>query len=107
MEDPAGKERMAKDWSAEERFYNRSKRIRKRVRDWLFLKIGEHFDTSSVMSDQAANFAGCSSITAYRWIHQFSVDGDPKKAPFRITEDENGLYLSLREDQIGPDNAKK
>lgn len=85
-------EKLMKDWSAEERFVNRSKKIRKKIQEWMFVHTEEKFETSGVLCDECANFAKCSSITAYRWIHQFSAPS----AKFRIVEDDNGLMITLR-----------
>lgn len=91
-----GPEKLGKDWSAEERFVNRSKKIRKRIREFMFLHTGERFETSGLLCDQCANFSKCSSITAYRWIHQYSAPN----AEFRILEDENGLSIEIRNGEI-------
>lgn len=85
----AGKVR---DWSAEERYVNRSIRIRKHVLRWLGQHVGFHYTDMMKMAEECANefkptpFA---SITAYRWLQQFSR----VNAPFRIRTDENDWYV--------------
>ena len=70
------------DISADERFYNRSVRIRRKVMEWMAEKVGERFDTLGEMEAQAANFAKCSMPCSRRWIFQFSQP----KMPFHIQE---------------------
>jgi len=66
-------DKLVKDWSAEERFFNRSRLIRRRVDAWMLDSLGMIFESVSTMCDECANYARCSSITSYRWIHQYSA----------------------------------
>lgn len=70
------------DISAEERFYNRSVRIRRKVMQWLMENLDESFDSYGDMEARCANFAGCSMPTARRWIYQWTRPGKP----FQIQE---------------------
>lgn len=76
------------DISADERFYNRSVRIRKRVMMWMVEHIDEKFDSMGEMEAQAANYARCSMPCSRRWIFQFT---QPDK-PFWI-EEETDFYI--------------
>ena len=84
-----------KDWSAEERYVNRSIRIRKHVLKWLGDHIGFSYPDMMHMAEMCANdfkpmpFA---SITAYRWIQQFSR----VNAPYHIGSTENDWYMIER-----------
>ena len=93
--DKAWMEGKVKDWSAEERYVNRSIRIRKHVLKWL----GEHTDFAYPdmmnMAEMCANDfkpMPCASITCYRWIQQFTRIN----APYRIRSDENDWYAIRR-----------
>lgn len=66
-------DKLVKDWSAEERFYNRSRLIRRRIDSWMLENLGTVFETVSAICDECGNYSRCSSITAYRWVHQFSA----------------------------------
>jgi hypothetical protein len=63
------------DWSTEERYYNRSRKIRRKIRRWLEEHVGYSWSTEESMAAQAANYADCSSVTARRWIHQLTQPG--------------------------------
>ena len=81
-----------RDWSAEERYVNRSIRIRKHVLKWLGEHIGFSYPEMMQMAEQCANEfkpMPCASITAYRWLQQFTRIN----APFRIATDENDWYV--------------
>ncbi len=84
--------KIQRDWSAEERFVNRSFKIRKLVRAWLKANTGQIFETSSLMSEICANYSKCSSVTAYRWLHQYTAPGQL----WIISEQEAGLVIQER-----------
>lgn len=97
--EPSREERapkLEKDWSAEERFVNRSLKIRKRIYSWLLQNRGRLFETSSVMSDMCANDCKCSSITAYRWLHQYTAPN----TTLQIAEQEAGLVIQDRKENL-------
>ena len=92
-------EKLARDWSAEERFVNRSMRIRRDVKKWLRKqeREGREFETSGMMSDMCGNDCRCSSTAAYRWLHQWSAPN----GKFRIEERENGyLHVVKRTEKV-------
>jgi len=70
------------DISADERFYNRSVKIRRKIMEWMMKHVNENFDSLGEMEAQAANFARCSMPCSRRWIFQFV---QPDK-PFYIEE---------------------
>jgi hypothetical protein len=65
------------DISADERFYNRSVKIRRLVMEWMAAHVDERFDSLGEMEAQAANHAKASMPTARRWIFQFIQPGKP------------------------------
>lgn len=81
------------DISAEERFYNRSVRIRASIMRWMIEHVNERFDSMGEMEAKAANYAKCAMPTSRRWIFQFVQDDKP----FYI-EEKNNMYI-LRERQ--------
>jgi hypothetical protein len=86
------------DISAEERYYSRSLKIRRSVLTWLDSNIGRGWVDLMTMAGECGNSGKpmpFSSITAYRWIAQFTAPGfafgiDSKKL------DEEGLYRLVR-----------
>ena len=84
--------KLPRDWSAEERFVNRSFRIRKDIKKWIGEHLGQIYSTSSELSDECAYECKCSPITAYRWLHFWSSRG----APYLIEEQAAGLVLKER-----------
>lgn len=76
------------DISAEERFYNRSVRIRRGIMAWLVENEDKSFDSLGDMEAQAANYANCSMVTARRWLYQFSRENKP----FEIV-DKGAFYI--------------
>ena len=89
-----------KDWSAEERFVNRSIRIRKHVLKWMESNKGGHWVEMMQMAQECANEFKpfpCASITCYRWIQQFSA----KNAPYQIRGDDSGYRLLKRDEVLG------
>jgi hypothetical protein len=80
------------DITAEERFYNRSVRIRRKILEWMALHVNERFDSLGEMEADAANHAKCSMPCARRWLFQFSR---PDK-PFWIEETSDFYVLRER-----------
>lgn len=76
------------DISADERFYNRSVRIRRKVMAWLMENVNQPFDTLGDMEAQCGNYAGCSMPTARRWIFQWTRPGKPF-----LIEERTDLYI--------------
>jgi len=90
--DRAWRDGKVRDWSAEERYVNRSIRIRKHVLKWLGEHVGFSYTEMMRMAEECANEfrpMPCSSITCYRWIQQFTR----VNAPYRIRTDENDWYV--------------
>ena len=79
------------DISADERFYARSVRIRRKIMEWMLANLDQRFDSMGEMEAQAGNYAKASMVTARRWIFQFSQPG----RPFRI--EESADFYILRE----------
>lgn len=50
------------DISADERFYNRSVRIRRKIMEWMAAHVNEPFDSLGEMEAQAANHANRKGI---------------------------------------------
>lgn len=84
--------KLPRDWSAEERFVNRSFRIRKDIKKWIGDNLNKVYPTSSELCDECAYDCRCSPVTAYRWLHFWS---NPK-APYLIEEQPAGLVLKER-----------
>ena len=89
-----------KDETSEERFLNRSRKIRKATREFLSINLGVLFDDTEDIASQAANYAEkylrgspCSSITTRRWILQFCN----KNGPFKAVTSPAGVVIWERE----------
>jgi len=80
------------DISSEERFYNRSRRIRRKIRAWMEEQAERTFPTFESMADEAANFADCATPTARRWLRQFSA----RNGDFLISDKEGSFVISHR-----------
>jgi hypothetical protein len=86
------------DTSAEERYYSRSLRIRRAVLEFLDDNVGRGWADLMTMAGECGNTGKpmpFSSITAYRWIAQFTAPGfafgiDSRKF------DQDGLYRLRR-----------
>ena len=65
------------DISAEERFYNRSIKIRRGIMAWLVENEDKSFESLGDLEAQAANMANCSMVTARRWLYQFTRENKP------------------------------
>lgn len=83
-----------KDWSAEERFVNRSLKIRRKIFRWLNDHRGAFYYTREDMAADAANFARCAIATAHRWITQYSRPDQP----FHIQDTDTGYVIWARAD---------
>lgn len=81
------------DQSAEERFYNRSVRIRRKIMKWLMEHVGDSWQTYAEMDAEAGNYAGCHMTTAHRWIFQYTR----KDKPFEIQETTDAVILRERQ----------
>jgi hypothetical protein len=60
------------DTSSEERNRRYSLKIRRKIKRWLIEHTGDVWDTLEDMHADAGNYAGCSQVTAGRWIHQLT-----------------------------------
>jgi hypothetical protein len=80
------------DISADERFYNRSVKIRRKVMEWMIENVNGRWESLGEMEARAANFAGCSMPCSRRWLFQFSQPGKP----FRIVETTDWYILRER-----------
>ena len=80
------------DMTATERHISRSLRIRRKIMKYLATNVGQAFEDLSDLGNQAANYAGCSSETATRWIKQFTSPG----TPFILTEQPAGYVVWRR-----------
>jgi hypothetical protein len=93
------------DWSAEERYINRSIKIRKHVLLWMDTRIalgGDNKAFTSIMGMAAEcandykpnkkNYIPFSSQCAYSWLNQFSVSN----GPFAIVPGDLGYELVRR-----------
>lgn len=70
-----GKDKLAPDITAQEVYYSRSIRIRRLILEFLIMSEGTSWANLPELHARAANYAGCSSVTAARWIHQFTRVG--------------------------------
>lgn len=87
-----GRNKIAPDMSAEERFYSRSLSIRKLVMEFLVMNEGTAWSSLMELYARAANYAGCSSTTAARWVFQFTR----AEAGFQLTEAVDHFILERR-----------
>jgi len=70
-----GRSKLAPDVTAEERHYSRSLRIRRLIAEFLVENEDSTWDNLLELHARAANYASCSSVTAARWVHQFTRVG--------------------------------
>ncbi len=87
-----GEPKVVSDMSAEERSYARSRKFQKKLRSWLEQSIGLSYPTMGEMHRDAANYAGCSMVTAARWVYQFTGPGQH----FQIIETEDDYVIATR-----------
>ena len=72
-----GKDKLSPDISAQEKYHSRSLRIRRLVLEFLLMNDGSTWSNVLELHARAANYADCSSVTAARWVHQFTRVGAP------------------------------
>ena len=83
-----------RDWSQEERAYNRSVKIRRHVILWLDKNVNRQWNDLMDIASECANDMKLpfSSVTAYRWIGQFTA----ANFSFSIVEGDLGHQLIRR-----------
>lgn len=91
--------KLGNDMSSEERFLNRSFKIKRGTREFLERNLGVLFEGTEDAASQAANYCQkflrgtpCSSITARRWIVQYTA----KNAEFMVTSQPAGIIFMRR-----------
>ena len=89
------------DITADERFYNRSVKIRRKIMTWMAENVNGRWESLGEMEAQAANYAGCSMPCSRRWMFQFSQPGKP----FQIVDTTNWYILRERPEYF--DSSKK
>lgn len=88
-----GRDKVVPDTTALERHYSRSLRFRHLIVEFLLENSDTTWTDISDLHARAANYAGCSSQTAARWVFQLTrVD-----APFRLLEAVDHWVLERRE----------
>src|SRR3970040_2512721 len=87
-----GTVKVVADMRAEERWMARSFRFRKKLRSWMDQSVGEAGSTMGELHRDAANYAGCASMTASRWIYQFTGPGQR----WQVIETEDVFLLAKR-----------
>lgn len=87
-----GTVKVVSDMSAEERSYARSKKFQKKLKSWMSQNAGKSWGSMGEMHRDAANYAGCSMMTAARWVYQFTGPGQE----YQITETEDEYWLAAR-----------
>lgn len=60
-------------------YCGRSRQIRDRLASWLRKTVGKPFKTMKELQADAANYSGCSMVTAARWVYQFTAPGQKYK----------------------------
>ena len=70
-----GRDKLAPDTSAEEIYYSRSLKIRRKIAEFLIENEGSYWHTLEELWARAANYAGCAEPTARRWVFQFTRVG--------------------------------
>jgi hypothetical protein len=88
-----GRNKLGPDVSALEVYYSRSIRIRRLIAEFLTENEGTLWSNLPELHARAANYAGCSSPTSARWIHQFTRVG----APWRLVESVDHWLLDRRD----------
>ena len=87
-----GKDKLSPDISAQEKYHSRSIRIRRLVLEFLVTNDGTTWANVLELHARAGNYADCSSVTAARWVHQFTRVG----APMELIEGVDHWVLSRR-----------
>ncbi len=88
-----GRNKLAPDRSSEERYYSRSLEIRRLIAEFLIENEGTTWANLPELHARAGNYAGCSSVTAARWVHQFTRVG----ARHRLVEAVDHWVLERRD----------
>jgi len=89
----AGKNLAAPDTTAVERHIRRSERIQRKIGEYLADNVGSVWADLSELHARAANYAGCASPTAARWIFQLTRVGQG----FRLLDGIDHWILERRE----------
>ena len=97
-----GTVKVVADMSAEERSMARSFRFRKKLRSWMDQNVGEAWSTMGELHRDAANYAGCASMTASRWIYQFTGPGQR----WQVIETEDTYLLAKRNEAAKADKEE-
>ena len=97
-----GTVKVVADMSAEERSMARSFRFRKKLRSWMDQNVGEAWSTMGELHRDAANYAGCASMTASRWIYQFTGPGQR----WQVIETEDTYMLAKRNEAAKVDKEE-
>lgn len=74
-----GKDKLTPDITADERYYSRSLAYRRKIAEFLMQNEGTTWTTLEELCNRAGNYAGCSVVTARRWVKQFTVAGTAHK----------------------------
>lgn len=88
-----GRDKVVPDTTALERHYSRSLRFRHKILEFLLDNRDTVWIDIAELHAQAANYAGCASQTAARWIYQLTR----QDAPFRLREAVDRWVLERRE----------
>ncbi len=88
-----GRNKLAPDTSAVERHYSRSLRFRTLIVEFLRENNGTTWADVGELDARAANYAGCASQTAARWVYQLTRVG----APFRLVDALDHWILERRD----------
>src|SRR5713101_5513890 len=70
-----GKNKLVPDRTAQEIYYSRSLVIRRLIAEFLEANVGSTWTDLTELHARAGNYANCSSVTAGRWIRQFTSVG--------------------------------
>ena len=88
-----GRSKVVPDSTAIERHYTRSLRFRHLVMEFLLEAEGTTWADLGELHARAANYAGCASQTAARWVYQLTRVG----GPFRLVEAVDHWILERRD----------
>ena len=80
------------DAAVEERLYARSRRIRKKIAEFLRDHVGDVWEDLEDLHAAAANHAKCAAPTARRWILQYCRP----EQPWQLVELMNGYTIGAR-----------
>src|SRR3972149_959448 len=97
-----GPGKVVADMGAEERSMARSFRFRKKLRSWMDQNVGEAWSTMGELHRDAANYAGRASMTASRWIYQFTGPGQR----WQVIETEDVFLLAKRNEAAKADKEE-